>query len=988
MHAVALLLIGFLGGGTPSEYSRSLSAKSLDQPTLDAEGYGEKNAFKREDGGLRITLAPGEKETGWKTPPQIRFGGDFKITANLVIGKLPKPAQEDGAAVGVAIAQQDINQPDLTLLRLREPTNADVYRSVAKAMGGPGQMMMPGQMMGRRMMMNMGGFVQPGEKPPKAPRSTFPAAGEVVQFQLEREGNTVRFQVVDVPSGRPRYLGQTELGANDIAAVKLFASNRNGAEPINVLWRDITIQADRINGLGTIVRTVFGEIVYADPTSIENGVLVLGGQPKAPFVPAKMPDGKDAFKPLDTPEKAKSPAAKGSKGPAKPGADTTKVAQKDAAPEPTKAPSPAPAIAAAAPPQAMVAAPLQGTIQIIGGGINPAPPTMVGGPPPTAATAPPQQPPPQKPKAKIPLDELESIRFERTPALAARFIGQPNLDFTMPGLSAKKDDAKPKVEPKKDDTPKAETKKDAAPKAETKKDDKPKAEAKKNAAPKAEAKKDDKPKAEAKKNAAPKAEAKKDDAKPKAEAKKDDKPKAEAKKTDGTDDALAPPPGTTITKFPKLEPKKNGIRDINLSLFGLREAKIKQITVMCQQTEGGPTSWRLDTTDSQDWPLVVRRAGTDLSADLFLEPPRGDSFQKNFMVAVIYEDGQNANATVQAAEHTDSKLAVDLKAPAVPGLDATVHLMDEEKLFGKFEGIGPETLKLTTPWQDHLEVPLARVIGVHFGLLDRKESPGSFANRLKARGSEDLLLAQTKDGEVVAIAGIVEGTEKERLRFTYQGRERTLPLKLVEGLILASRPDSKPSTELRPSFTLPGGVVVSGRWKALDTSAWKIVTAWGEEVNLPAADVQGVKFRGGKMTYLSDLNPSKVEETPFFGRRLPWRRNVNLLGEPLKMNGQTYDRGVAVHSRCNLTYDLNREYSTFEALVGFDEAGKGLGRVDCRVFADGKEIYSNPDLRADSPPVKLSLPVAGAEQLRLLVDFGRGQDTGDRVIFANARLHR
>ncbi len=385
---------------------------------------------------------------------------------------------------------------------------------------------------------------------------------------------------------------------------------------------------------------------------------------------------------------------------------------------------------------------------------------------------------------------------------------------------------------------------------------------------------------------------------------------------------------------------------------------------------------------------MVRRPGTDLSADLFLEPPPGDSFQKDFMVTVMYEDGQQANATAKAAEHSDSKLAVDLKAPTVPGIDATVYLMDDEKLFGKFEGIGPEALKLTTPWQDHLDVPLARVVGIHFGLLDRKESPQSFANRLKTRGSEDLLLAQTKDGEVVAIAGIMEGTDKERLRFTYQGRERTLPLKLVEGLILASRPDSKPSTELRPSFTLPGGVVVSGRWKDLDTSVWKIVTAWGQDLNLPAADVQGVKFRGGKMTYLSDLNPSKVEETPFFGRRLPWRRNVNLVGEPLKMNGQTYDRGVAVHSRSDLTYDLNREYSTFEALVGFDEAAKGLGRVDCRVFADGKEIYSNPDLRADGPPVKLSLPVAGTEQLRLLVDFGRGQDTGDRVIFANARLHR
>ena len=89
-----------------------------------------------------------------------------------------------------------------------------------------------------------------------------------------------------------------------------------------------------------------------------------------------------------------------------------------------------------------------------------------------------------------------------------------------------------------------------------------------------------------------------------------------------------------------------------------------------------------------------------------------------------------------------------------------------------------------------------------------------------------------------------------------------------------------------------------------------------------------------------------------------------------------------------LTYDLSGRYSTFEALVGFDDAAKGLGRVDCRVFADGKEIYSNPDLRAVRPAGQLKLPVAGAEQLRLLVDFGRGQDTGDRVIWANARLYR
>src|SRR5262245_50209184 len=122
MHGLAaILMVGLLGFAGESEYARSLDAKALDQPTLDAEGYGEKDGLKREDGGLHIVLKPRLKETGWRTPQNIRFGGDFTIIADLIVRKLPKPAQEDGAAVGMAIAFQDVNQPDLTLVRLREP---------------------------------------------------------------------------------------------------------------------------------------------------------------------------------------------------------------------------------------------------------------------------------------------------------------------------------------------------------------------------------------------------------------------------------------------------------------------------------------------------------------------------------------------------------------------------------------------------------------------------------------------------------------------------------------------------------------------------------------------------------------------------------------------------------------------------------------------------------------------------------------------------
>lgn len=115
---------------------------------------------------------------------------------------------------------------------------------------------------------------------------------------------------------------------------------------------------------------------------------------------------------------------------------------------------------------------------------------------------------------------------------------------------------------------------------------------------------------------------------------------------------------------------------------------------------------------------------------------------------------------------------------------------------------------------------------------------------------------------------------------------------------------------------------------------------------------------------------------------------MGLTGDALKMKGETFERGVAVHSRSSLTYDLDGRFETFEALIGFDDAARGKGRVTCRVFADGEEIYSAPDLRADAPPTPLKLPVASVQQLRIEVDFGRGQDTGDRVIWADARLYR
>ena len=399
------------------------------------------------------------------------------------------------------------------------------------------------------------------------------------------------------------------------------------------------------------------------------------------------------------------------------------------------------------------------------------------------------------------------------------------------------------------------------------------------------------------------------------------------------------------SKIPKVEPKPNGIRDLHLTLSGLRSAAIKQVTINAQ-TDKGPTAWRLDTTDSQDWPLVLRRAGTESWADLFLEPPAGDLNGRTSRSTSSTRTARTPTPPSRSDKNTDPKLAFDPKAPA-PSLDARVYLTGDEQLFGKLEALGEESLRLTTPWGDHLDVPLARVVGVYMGLPDHKESPESFAKRLKARGTEDLLLATRRTARSSRSPGVVEGTEDDKLHFRFQDKTRTLPLKQVEGLVLAARPEPKRPDGLAADLLArrrPRRLGPLERPRRQRPGRSRQPGARG--LKLPAAEIHGVRFRGGQMTYLSDLEPSKVEETPFFGRRSPWRRDVNLAGEPLKMDGQTYERGLAVHSRSALTYDLNGRYATFEALVGFDESAKGRA---------ASTAGSSPTARS-STPIPTSAP--------------------------------
>src|SRR5262249_5548728 len=99
----------------------------------------------------------------------------------------------------------------------------------------------------------------------------------------------------------------------------------------------------------------------------------------------------------------------------------------------------------------------------------------------------------------------------------------------------------------------------------------------------------------------------------------------------------------------------NGIQDMHIAITGLPTGnKIKQVVVVCPHPMQRGI-WRLDTTGSPNWKLVLERSEGSETAALYLEPNR-DNFDQPFNITINYEDGTAVEITTKATTHTDPQL--------------------------------------------------------------------------------------------------------------------------------------------------------------------------------------------------------------------------------------------------------------------------------------------------------------------------------------------
>jgi hypothetical protein len=182
----------------------------------------------------------------------------------------------------------------------------------------------------------------------------------------------------------------------------------------------------------------------------------------------------------------------------------------------------------------------------------------------------------------------------------------------------------------------------------------------------------------------------------------------------------------------------------------------------------------------------------------------------------------------------------------------------------------------------------------------------------------------------------------------------------------------------------------------LEAGKIKLTTPAGVSQEVPLDAVTRFDFSAGKVAYLSDLDPERATFTPLVGLKEPpagleafyqYRRDIGFEESPLRLDGKTYRKGLALASRTELVYRLPGKFRQFRAMVGIDDAVRETGNVHLEIKGDGRILWQG-DVRGSEPARELELEITGVKRLEILADYGADQDIGDRLDLGEARVSK
>ncbi|MEX0704768.1 MAG: NPCBM/NEW2 domain-containing protein [Planctomycetales bacterium] len=340
-------------------------------------------------------------------------------------------------------------------------------------------------------------------------------------------------------------------------------------------------------------------------------------------------------------------------------------------------------------------------------------------------------------------------------------------------------------------------------------------------------------------------------------------------------------------------------------------------------------------------------------------------------------------------------LEFDDRALRAPRDAALVLLANGDRLFLRPEKI--DETHLAARWTDGsgrpVRIPLEAVRHVLFDPPRDHALRRDLLARLDHRDEQgDLLLLANGD----RVAGEFDGFDGDAIAIETAGGPLRVPRPNVRALGFDPELVGLPAaTGRRVIVALNDGSWITGRLQPWRAGPLEIAAGFGETVELPLETVRSLRFLGGRAVYLSDLEPADDRHTSYLGAtegdRPAWRlaRDRGVAGGPLSLRGVPCPKGLGMHSRSAVAYDLNGEFAQLRSAIGIDDAAEGGGNAVFAVEVDGRRVYESPPLTGRSAVLPVGpIDVADAKRLTLIVEFGARGDIQDYADWLDAVLVR
>jgi len=334
-------------------------------------------------------------------------------------------------------------------------------------------------------------------------------------------------------------------------------------------------------------------------------------------------------------------------------------------------------------------------------------------------------------------------------------------------------------------------------------------------------------------------------------------------------------------------------------------------------------------------------------------------------------------------------------AKAGPQTDGAVGVLFQggDYLTGVLTGGDEEKIVLDNPLLGILDIPID---SLQMLLPGERDIPADFG-RYAASVDEDVVYRKRPNGYG---EDFINGTVDF---FTDKGLNFECSLGLVEfsfdqlNAVVISSAGAERRGDSDTFVLLRGGAGrVTGSFESLADGKLALGGSFLPEFSLSIDVIESISFRRDSMIYLSDLEPTSTEQTPYLGAAddflFPFRNDRSVSGRELVCGGQRFAKGLGVHSRSVLTWDLEEPFKSFQAFVGISDETldlKAHGSIRFRVQVDGRAVFESQILRGGDGTVKVPLiSLEGAKKLALEADFADGFDSGDRGLWGQAFLIR